>query len=184
VRRAGPFAALVAFAALAAAVAGGAQGGGKITKLCVITATGAPGGNANGTVHTGSGTPGWTARTSGAKASLAIVCNFLSSGVQIRIPSHAIAMKTFVHGLPGKCTRAADTVSCRLDVAMQKTGLTYGGWKDTFAWTFTPSDSTSRNAVDGSCHVPLTVTLTNGKSIAYTRKMQTVCESALGDGLR
>jgi hypothetical protein len=161
VRRAGPLAALVAVAALAAGVAGGAQGG---TKLCVITATGAPG--------------------AGAKASLAIVCNFVSRGVQIRIPSHTIAMKTFVHGLPGKCTRAAETVSCRLDVAMQKTGLAYGGWKDTFAWTFAPGGSTSHDTVEGSCHVPLTLTLTNGKSIAYTKRTQTVCVSAPGDGLR
>jgi hypothetical protein len=184
VRRAGPFAALVAVAALAAGVAGGAQGGGELTKLCVVTATGAPGGNANGDVHAGGRTADGTARTSGAKASLAIVCNFLSSGVQIRIPSRTVAMKTFVHGLPGRCTRAADTVSCRLDVAMQKTGLTYGGWKDTFAWKFSPSDSTSPGTIDGSCDVPLTVTLTNGKSIAYTQRAQTVCEPALGDGLR
>jgi hypothetical protein len=184
VRRAGPFAALVAVTALAAGGAGGAQGGSKITKLCVITATGAAGGNANGDIHTRRSTAGGTARTSGAKASLAIVCNFLSRGVEIRIPSHTIAMKTFVHGLPGKCTRADDTVSCRLDVAMQKTGLAYGGWKDTFAWAFTPSDSTSHDKVDGSCHVGLTVTLTDGRSIAYTKRTQTVCESALGDGLR
>jgi hypothetical protein len=184
VRRAGPFAALVAVAALAAGVAGGAQGGGKLTKLCVVTASGAPGGNANRDVHTDGRTSDETAKTSGAKASLAIVCNFLSSGVQIRIPSRTVAMKTFVHGLPGKCTRAADTVSCRLDVAMQKTGLTYGGWKDTFAWKFSPSDSTSHGTVDGSCDVPLTVTLTNGKSIAYTKRAQTVCEPVLGDGLR
>jgi hypothetical protein len=181
VRRAAPFAVVVAVAAL---VAGTAQGSSKIARICVITATGALGGNANGNITTGAGTAGGVAQTSGAKASLAIICNFLSSGVQIKVPSHTIAMNTFIHGLPGKCTLAGDTVSCKLDVAMQKTGLTYGGWKDTFAWKFTPSDSTSHNAVDGSCHVPMVVTLTNGKSVAYTKKTQTVCEFALGDVLR
>jgi hypothetical protein len=181
VRRAAPFAVLVAVAALAA---GTAQGSSRIAKLCVITATGALGGNANGNITTGAGTAGGLAQTSGAKASLAIVCNFLSPGVQITVPKHTIAMNTFVHGLPGKCTLSGDTVSCKLDVAMQKTGLSYGGWKDTFAWKFTPSDSTSHNAVDGSCHVPLTVTLTSGKSALYTKNTQTVCEFALGDVLR
>jgi hypothetical protein len=104
--------------------------------------------------------------------------------VQITIPGHTVAMKSFVHGLPGACTQTGATVSCKLDVALQKTGLTYGGWKDTFAWKFTPADSTSHNTVDGSCHVPMTVTLTNGKAVAYTKKTQTVCEFALGDVLR
>ena len=164
-------------AALAAGGASGAQGGRAITKICIVTATGALGDNKNGVA-------GGIAQTSGAKASLAIVCNFLSSGVQIKIPSHTVAMKTFVHGLPGACTQTGDTVSCKLDVRLQKTGLSYGGWKDTFAWKFSPDDSTSKNTVDGSCHVPMTITLTNGTAVAYTKKTQTVCEFALGDVLR
>jgi hypothetical protein len=174
----------VAVAALAAGAVGTARGGNTTTKLCVITATGALGGNKNGNIPTGAGTAGGVAQADGAKAALAIVCNFVSSGVQITIPRHTIAIKTFVHGLPGACTQSGETVSCKLDVALQKTGLSYGGWKDTFAWKFTPSDSTSDNAVDGSCGLPLTVTLTNGKSVAYTKKTQTVCEFALGDVLR
>jgi hypothetical protein len=177
VRRAAPFAVLVALAALAAGGASGAQGGRAITKICIVSATGALGDNKNGVA-------GGIAQPGGAKASLSLVCNFLSSNVQIKIPQHAIAMKTFVHGLPGACTQSGDTISCKLDVALQKTGLTYGGWKDTFAWKFTPDDSTSKNTVDGSCHVPMTVTLTNGAAVAYTKKTQTVCEFALGDALR
>ncbi len=168
--------ALLAVAALAASVATAAQGGRAVTKICIVSAAGALGGNKNGTA-------GGLPQPGGAKASLAIVCNFLSSGVQIRIPSHAIAMKSFVHGLPGGCTQAGDTVSCKLDVSLQKLGLDRGGWQDTFAWKFTPDDSTSHNTVDGSCHVPMTITLTNGTSVAYTKKTQTVCEYALGDAL-
>jgi hypothetical protein len=174
-RRTALFVAVLAVAVLA--VASVAQGGRAVTKICIVSATGALGGNKNGTA-------GGLPQPGGAKASLAILCNFLSSGVRIKIPSHTIAMKTFVHGLPGACTQSGDTVSCRLDLALQKVGLSYGGWQDTFAWKFTPGDSTSHNTVDGSCHVPMTVTLTNGKAVTYTKKTQTVCEYALGDALR
>jgi hypothetical protein len=177
VRASRPLAALLALAALAAAAATAAQAGRAVTKICIVSASGALGGNKGGTA-------GGLPQPGGAKASLSVICNFLSSSVQIRVPSHTIAMKTFVHGLPGKCTQSGDTVSCKLDVPLLKVGLDNGGWQDTFAWKFTPGDSTSHNTVDGSCHVPMVVTLTNGKSVAYTKKTQTVCEYALGDALR
>lgn len=185
-RRAAFIPALLLVAALAAGISAGAQAGRTVTKICVISATGALGGNANGNVTTGSGTAGGVAQKDGAKASLAIVCNFLSNGVKITIPSHTVNMKTFVHGLGGPaCTASGPTITCKLNTSLQKQGLSYGGgWKDTFAWKFTPEDSASHNAVDGSCHVPMTVTLTNNNAVTYTKKTQTVCEFALGDVLR
>jgi hypothetical protein len=176
--------ALLVLVALAATIASGATASRSITKICVISATGALGGNANGNITTGAGTAGGLAQKDGAKAALAIVCNFLSNGVKITIPSHTVNMKTFVHGLPGACTVSGTTVSCKLSTALQKQGLNYGGWKDTFAWKFTPGDAASKNTVDGSCHIPMTVTLTNNNAVTYTKKTATVCEFALGDVLR
>ena len=69
-----------------------------------------------------------------------------------------------------------------LSTAVLKTGLKYGGWKDSFAWKFTPQDSTSTSTYDGSCHVPLSVTLATGAT-TYSQKTQTVCEYARGDAL-
>ena len=184
-RRSAFIPAVLLVAALAAGISSGAQAGRNVTKICVISATGALGDNANGNVTVGTGTAGGVAQKDGAKAALAIVCNFLSNGVKITIPSHTVNMKTFVHGLGGACTAAGATVTCKLSTSLQKQGLTYGGgWKDTFAWKFTPDDSASHNAVDGSCHVPMTITLTNNNAVTYTKKTQTVCEFALGDVLR
>ena len=171
-------------AASAAAIASGAQGARSAGKICLVSAVGALGDNVQGNVTFGSGVAGGVAQTSGAKAGLSLVCNFVSNGLTIKIPSHAISTTSFVHGLPGKCTVSGDTVKCQLDTALQRTGLKYGGWKDTFAWKFTPSDSTSHNVTDGSCHVPMVVTLTNGAAVTYTKKTQTVCEFSLGDALR
>ena len=183
VRRALPASLLLI--ALAAAIASGAQGSrAATTKICIISATGALGGNAQGNVTLGTGVAGGVAQKDGAKAALSIVCNFLSNGIRITIPPHTVAMSTVVHGLPGKCTQSGATITCRLSTALQRTGLTYGGWKDTFAWKFTPSDSTTHNVTDGSCHVPLTVMLTNNNAVTFTKKTQTVCEFALGDVLR
>jgi hypothetical protein len=144
-------------------------------KRCIVTASGALGGNAGGVA-------GGVAQKDGAKASLSVFCNMLARSVKIKIPGHAIAMSTFVHALPGGCSQAGDTVTCSLSTAQQKIGLQYGGWKDSFAWKFTPTDPTSTNTYDGSCHVPLSVTLATGAT-TYSQKTQTVCEYARGDAL-
>jgi hypothetical protein len=159
------------------AAGAGAASSGSTAKRCVLSATGALGDNAGGVA-------GGIAQKNGAKASLSILCSFLASGVKIKIPGHTLAMSTFVHALPGRCSQAGDTVTCKLDTKLQRTGITYGGWKDSFAWKFTPEDSTSKNTRDGSCHVPLVVTLTNAGVAAYSQKTQTVCEFAQGDALR
>jgi len=182
VPRAALLAAVLALSGLAAGTAGGATP--AQPKTCLITATGALGGNRDGNVTRGQGVAGGLAQPGGAKASVSVLCNFLSGTVKIRVPSHSIAIKSFVHALPGACTQAGDTVTCKLDTRLQKTGLSYGGWKDSFAWKFTPDDPTSHNVVDGSCHVPLTVTLLNGSAVTYTKKTQTVCEFSLGDALQ
>jgi hypothetical protein len=167
--------ALLVAVVLSGAIVAGSAAAPSATKRCIVSASGALGGNLGGVA-------GGVPQKAGAKASMSVYCNMLAKSVKIKVPGHTIAMKTFVHALPGACTQAGDTVTCQLSTAAQKTGLEFGGWKDSFAWKFTPNDPASTNTYDGSCHVPVSITLATGAT-TYSQKTQTVCEYARGDAL-
>jgi hypothetical protein len=165
-----------AVAAVAAGVGTAAPEGPTATKICTVSTIAALGGNKNDTA-------GRLPQPAAAKASLSLHRNLLSSGVQREVLRHTLPVKTSVHGLPGGCTQAGDTASCKLGVALHNVGLSYGGRQRTCARTSAPGGSTSPATVDRLYHVPLTVRLTLGTSVAYTETTQSVRERALGDGL-
>ena len=142
----------------------------------IVGATGNLGGN--------TGRAGGVAQTDGAIGSVSLDCTFTADGLTIQIPGH-----TFLSATPtlagDTCSPNGDTVTCKLNVALQKQGLTIaGGWQNLINWKLTPSDPASNDVTNGSCGLTVVLTLTNAGATTYTKNAITACEFSAGDLLR
>jgi hypothetical protein len=153
-------------------------------KPCHPTGVRCPIISATGVVGLSTNVAGGIAAVHGAYGGLTLDCTAVADGLKVTAPGHKFALVHATTSLD-RCTVSGDTITCKLNVAQQRAGLGFvGAWQNAINWRFTPDDAASHDLKYGSCDIPVTITLLNGGTTAYTKGTQTVCMFAAGDVLK
>jgi hypothetical protein len=140
--------------------------------------------SATGVLGTSTNVAGGIPETSGAYGGLTLDCTAVADGMQLKAPGHTFMLVHPTTSLD-RCGVSGDTITCKLNVPQEKLGLGYvGAWQNAINWRFSPSDSASHDVKYGSCDIPVTITMTNGNAVAFSKGTTTVCMFAAGDVLK